>query len=291
MSTFQLDFVGIGAAKAGTTWLAACLAEHPQVCVSEPKELNYFCEGDLWRKQVRRSLRGTEWLQARFHHYQTGQLKGEFSPNYFTDPVTPPSLFEHSPHLRLLVALRNPTDALYSYYFELAKRWNVPATFDGFIERYPDALEMYLYDTHLRRFRELFPDNQLPYVLYDDIQSSSHQVLRDLFIFLQIEPDFVPSVLHQRINERRSANSLVLRNIIHNTTAVLNSSPQTARLKNLLIRLGVLRAVHWVQEQNWKPTKFAPMNPDTRARLVAYYAPEVEALGQLVGRDLKHWNC
>jgi hypothetical protein len=40
---FSVDFVGVGAAKAGTTWLAHCLGEHPQVCASDPKELNCFC--------------------------------------------------------------------------------------------------------------------------------------------------------------------------------------------------------------------------------------------------------
>lgn len=37
-------FVGIGAAKAGTTWLAGYLRGHPQVFVSPLKELHYFDE-------------------------------------------------------------------------------------------------------------------------------------------------------------------------------------------------------------------------------------------------------
>ena len=27
----DIAFIGIGAAKAGTTWLAQCLSEHPQI--------------------------------------------------------------------------------------------------------------------------------------------------------------------------------------------------------------------------------------------------------------------
>jgi len=35
-------FVGIGAAKAGTTWLHSYLLNHPEVCICPMKELHYF---------------------------------------------------------------------------------------------------------------------------------------------------------------------------------------------------------------------------------------------------------
>ncbi len=37
-----VDFIGIGAARSGTTWLTHCLRAHPQLCLSEPKEVRYF---------------------------------------------------------------------------------------------------------------------------------------------------------------------------------------------------------------------------------------------------------
>ncbi len=39
------DFLGIGAQKAGTTWLHAQLAAHPDVWVPPPKELHFFDRG------------------------------------------------------------------------------------------------------------------------------------------------------------------------------------------------------------------------------------------------------
>ena len=39
---FRIDFIGIGAPKSGTTWLADCLRRHPQIFVPEQKELMYF---------------------------------------------------------------------------------------------------------------------------------------------------------------------------------------------------------------------------------------------------------
>ena len=39
---FRPDFIGIGANKSGTTWVADMLQQHPEICLSEPKEVRYF---------------------------------------------------------------------------------------------------------------------------------------------------------------------------------------------------------------------------------------------------------
>lgn len=36
------DFIGIGAQKAGTTWLYKNLKQHPNIWLPEIKELHYF---------------------------------------------------------------------------------------------------------------------------------------------------------------------------------------------------------------------------------------------------------
>ena len=39
---FRLDFLGIGAGKSGTTWLADVLRMHPGIFIPAEKELIYF---------------------------------------------------------------------------------------------------------------------------------------------------------------------------------------------------------------------------------------------------------
>ena len=39
---WSMTFIGIGAQRAGTTWLYECLNQHPQVFMSAEKELGYF---------------------------------------------------------------------------------------------------------------------------------------------------------------------------------------------------------------------------------------------------------
>jgi len=39
---FRINFIGIGAAKSATTWVADCLRGHPDIYLPAEKELNYF---------------------------------------------------------------------------------------------------------------------------------------------------------------------------------------------------------------------------------------------------------
>jgi len=38
---FKLDFVGVGAARCGTTWISSTLSQHPSIFIPR-KELHYF---------------------------------------------------------------------------------------------------------------------------------------------------------------------------------------------------------------------------------------------------------
>ncbi len=52
-----VDFIGIGAARSGTTWIAEVLRAHAEICISEPKEVRYFNRHVLpftWDKAINR---------------------------------------------------------------------------------------------------------------------------------------------------------------------------------------------------------------------------------------------
>lgn len=42
MAKDKIDFIGIGAAKSGTTWLTTVLRQHPEIFLSKVKEIHYF---------------------------------------------------------------------------------------------------------------------------------------------------------------------------------------------------------------------------------------------------------
>src|ERR1700728_3618911 len=53
------NLIVIGAAKCGTTSLHHYLSQHPQICMSHKKELDFFCEDANWQK-------GQAWYRSHF---------------------------------------------------------------------------------------------------------------------------------------------------------------------------------------------------------------------------------
>lgn len=73
------DFLGIGAQKAGTTWLSANLRRHPEIWLPPLKELHYFNERqtlpfpNLWQRFTDRG----NWFNHNWRHRLVKRFKGD----------------------------------------------------------------------------------------------------------------------------------------------------------------------------------------------------------------------
>lgn len=148
------DFIGIGAQKAGTTWLYHNLRVHPQIWIPR-KEVHYFdqkindtsaslrsrlfgrrLQDQRWRGQVKhwtmvhlknRSLSGLIWI---FKYYvrtpsdewyaslfdgSEGRIAGEITPNYSVlDKETIAHVHELMPETKIIFLMRNPIERAWS---------------------------------------------------------------------------------------------------------------------------------------------------------------------------------
>ena len=297
MGEFRLDFCGIGVAKAGTTWIARCLGEHPAVCMARFKETNFFLRRHPSSglpaprpKDMSRYDEGFEWYERKFSHREPGQLRGEFSPAYFADPECADLLGAHNPRMKLLCSFRNPADAAYAGYCQLRLVRPLPDTFESFLDEYPQLLEYGLYHRNLQPFLKRFPRESVHLMLYDDIRADPAAAYRGICRFLEIDSSFVPRSLGQRVNPRtvlRSRALLKLRCVMRD---IMASTAATRKVRQGLVRVGADRIALKLFRLNEKPGIVAPLAPETRSRLVEFFRKENEALGKLLDRDLSHWN-
>jgi len=297
MEPFKLDFAGIGIAKSGTTWLAACLAEHPAVCMAFGKETNFFMKSHVasvlplrTRFHSARQEEGMAWFESRFAHHQPGQLRGEYSNGYVGDPESARLLHEHNPGMKLLCCFRNPAEVIYAGYFQLARIQPLPESFEETLEKYPTFLEYGRYLRNLQPFLELIPRENLLLVVYDDISANPAAFYRRICEFLAIDPDFTPPSLTKRVNPRTLVKHRWLRDLRFGFNRVMQSTAPTRRARRELGRVGLGNLVLGLLQKNEKAAPAPPMAPATRARLVQLYREDNDRLGVFLGRDLSHWN-
>lgn len=260
------DFIGLGASRSGSTWLAQNLMQHPELCMPR-KEMHFF---DRYYDQ------GITYYEAQFESCPQNKLRGEVTPAYFHTEVVASRISEHVPDAKLFVSLRDPIDRAYSHYWRMVATEQVAETdsFEEVLQQHEFVLWTGMSSQHLARYYRYF-DQELVYVtLFDDIKKRPAQLLRGLYSFLGIDPDFDSPLVEQRVNAAASLQNLA-------------RSRLSWYANRVLARVGIHSLSGKVEQLN--RTVLPPMKPETRQYLIDYYREDVLALESLLGRDLQSW--
>jgi len=84
----ELDFIGLGTQKAGTTTLHDILRQRPDVYLPKTKEAHFFDRKERYEK-------GMSWLgEFFFEGKKEGQILGKFTPDYLFMPNVPERMNE-----------------------------------------------------------------------------------------------------------------------------------------------------------------------------------------------------
>ena len=191
------NFLGIGAQRAGTTWVYNCLREHPDVFVPEKKELQFFS----WHYQE-----GLTWYEAYFSGHAGEKAVGEVTPNYLNVPGAIPRIAQLLPKARLFVILRNPVDRARSSYRLLRESKYQGLTFHEACKHYRYLINLGMYAAQMEHVYSHFDQEHVKVFLYDDLQRDPREFLSKLFAFLGVNPAFQPPSTNERYNQVRYAS-------------------------------------------------------------------------------------
>ena len=191
------DYVGVGAARAGTTWWDQLINAHPAVerLAATPKEVHFF--DAFWQQGI------TTADIARYHALfarPEGKLSGEWTPGYMLDAWTPPLLREAAPDARLLVLLRDPVERFRSGRTLAENRLTVGSTARAAANA---AFNRGVYADQLMRLWVAFPREQTLVLQYERCVADSHGQLARTFDFLGLDAGLVTENLDRRINGSR----------------------------------------------------------------------------------------
>ena len=102
----------LGAPKSGTTWLASALEQHPEICVSNPKEPNEIA---THKGTFGRMVDEPNWERYATCFDGVG-LRLDCSVHTLACPIAPTRIAEHWPEARFVVCLREPRSRTISHW-------------------------------------------------------------------------------------------------------------------------------------------------------------------------------
>jgi hypothetical protein len=207
----KVNFLGVGAQKAGTSALDAYLRTHPALCMARVKEVHLFDDDQNFFK---RALGGYADYHRHFAPTSGTQLLGEITPAYIYWNEAPRRIWEYNPAMKLIAVLRNPITRAYSHWNMERDRGVDPLAFWHAVQTentrlraalpYQDRRYSYVdrgyYTAQLRRLRLFFPHEQLLVLRYEELQLRPDEALAKVFDFLGVErlPPIPPQEAHVR---------------------------------------------------------------------------------------------
>jgi hypothetical protein len=290
MNDFKLDFIGIGAAKSGTTWLSSCLRAHPEICLSEPKEVQYFnfyhTHSDHQINQNR--SRPFSWYVKHFQHCGDKKIKGEFSPIYLYDEKAPYLIKEKFPQIKLIACLRNPIDRVYSdYWMRRNYHRKENKIFEDAIKE-GNYLSKGFYYLQLKKYFEIFNREQILILFFEDMVKNPDQEVRKVFKFLEVDPNFQVPV--KMLFKKGNAAKDVRLNFLIKTANVFQRILINLRLAFIWIFLRNIGVKKLIMKFAVRYYKYPDMSSEMRKHLYEIYRDDIEKLGETLNRDLSHWR-
>lgn len=285
----MLDFVVIGAQRAGTTSLFKYLQGHPEIAMPAGKEAPFFSHDVHFAN-------GWEWYRAEYFAKSLPELKwGTVTPHYMIDGRVPQRLFAMMPSVKLVALLRDPVERAYSHYRLNVWRGLEKRPFDEVIQhlltpnmlayartlpsesRYEtDGYVVYgEYGRILQEYNRFFPSAQLLIVPTSQLETAVSQVLA----FIGVDPAYIPANLGRYYHTSGTQKQVA------GLGKLLQQWPWRP-LWQKIPRKHQEYMIYWFRQWNQKPTqKTLTLFPEVREELSRHYQQDSLLLNTLFGFD------
>ena len=267
-------FIGVGPPRTGTTWLDKILRGHVNLPARQ-KETLFF---DV------RYERGIHWYLRHFKNRRPGVPTGEFGPSYFASDAARERIARHNPNCKIICTLREPVARLYSNYKMWRKLALVKDSFAQVAERHENLLSYARYTANIAAWRRMFGDDNILVLIHEDIRVDRQHYIDRLCAFIGTG----------RLNLAKVAK-------VDEPVAAVDRAPKSRRMARRARQLRGFLSAHryWRIRKLMLPIfefcmgrgeEFPPLDAALERRLRLRFEPEMEALEELLGRDLSLWR-
>ncbi|MGI8433625.1 MAG: sulfotransferase family protein [Nocardioidaceae bacterium] len=182
-TTLGPDLVIAGAARSGTSSLAAQLSTHPGIDLGKVKESNYFS---------RELARGPDWYDSLYADRRDGRLRLDASTSY-TSALYPESLgrlAKSAPDALVIYIVRHPTQRALSHYLYRHHYFHLEdaPNFGAALRATSYYVEGSDYSRWIPELRDAFSDQRLLVVPFEVVTEDPHAVTTEICRQLGLAP-------------------------------------------------------------------------------------------------------
>ena len=288
----DIDFIGIGAEKAGTTWVADIFRSHPQIFLPQQKEIHYFNryfveDPCIYNYNYDKSF---SWYKNFFKYACDHHVKGEICPAYLWDDEAPKRIYENFPNIKIFAILRNPIERTYSQYLYYKQKGVIKnEDFETAIKEYSFFLERSKYYTQLCNYYKLFPHKNIKIMFFDDLKKDRNTFIKDLLSFLEVNTNIDYSIIEssnvtgvpkfKKFNIGLASTKKFIRN--YELTFILEMS-RKLKISQLLEKIRSTTTKESFKKEG--------IELNTKKHLLNCFLDDIENIEKMLGVDLSTWK-
>jgi len=280
------------------------LSQCPDIFMAR-KEMHTFGSDLRFGPQFYR--RTVEEYLAEFETTGGQRCAGEASVWYLFSTKAAEEIKAFNPDARIIIMLRDPVEMLHSLYYTF--RWDGNEHLPSFAEALAAEKERRAGRLHSRqtylaqglvyrdtvryveqviRYFDVFGRDRVHVIIYDDLARDAATVYRRALDFLGVDSKHAPNDF-KAVNGNQYVKSTALRSVLSDPivrSAILAIRPLLPRAAFH----GMQKIDAAVRKFNSRPAGRPVLEPELERELRAEFAPQVEELSALLGRDLTHWS-
>ncbi len=293
------NFLVIGTPKAATTSIYYYLKQHPQIYIPQKEPEFFALEGEKLeypgpREKFKiRKVTHIKDYESLFDGVTDEIAIGDVSPIYMYYKKAPVKIKFYIPDAKLIAILRDPVERAFSHYvfwasqgfepdtdfdFNLAVREEAQRINDGWHPNW-HYIQIGFYYEQIKRYLNFFKPYQLKILLYEDLIKDKHKFCQDIFEFLEVDTQFIPSFTKTHNSTEAPKNRTI--NCLFN-----RPNPFKTIFKPLTPKSFRNYINSKVKQKNLGKPK---LSRQFRKELIAVYREDILKVQDLIQRDLSQW--
>ncbi|OQY37242.1 MAG: hypothetical protein B6229_08725 [Spirochaetaceae bacterium 4572_7] len=224
MVTNLPNFILVGAAKTGTTFLLKYLEQHPDIYIPNSNELYFHSklknfQGPYDKEKLKKQTRSFKDYIKYFKNYNGEKIIGEFATDYlYAYEESIKSIKETiGRDVKIIIVLRNPVDRSFSQYRHVVTKRQEPLEFWDAVNAQDERekkkwrwtyqyINTSKYYSQVKAYIEAFDNVKV--IIHEDIKANPKRTVEELYKFLGVEVKHFYNIT-EKVNVKRVYKSKI----------------------------------------------------------------------------------